>query len=281
MLSILHDVRFAVRSLLKAPAITVVVVLTLAVAIGANTAIFSVVESVLLKPLPYPDEDRIVRVAATVKAQAGERGDRGNAFSDRGYWLFANNNHSFAKFGAYGGPLSVPLTGEGDARLISAAVMTLSAFEALGVRPELGRFPTAEEDSPGGAAVALLSHDLWVSQYAADPAIVGRVIAIDGAPREVIGVMPAYYGFPTPDIDMWVPFRLDPTSDNFGATVTTRLLVSPRASRLKLRQPTHAASSPVSVKSATAHFGSKASSTAVRWFARGATSSPAMRASRC
>jgi len=217
MLSILHDVRFAVRSLLKAPAITVVVVLTLAVAIGANTAIFSVVESVLLKPLPYPDEDRVVRVAATVHAAAGERGDRGNAFSDRGYWLFANNNHSFAKFGAYGGPLSVPLTGEGAARLISAAVMTLSAFEALGVRPELGRFPTAEEDSPGGAAVALLSHDLWVSQYAADPAIVGRVIAIDGAPREVIGVMPAYYGFPTPDIDMWVPFRLDPASDNFGS----------------------------------------------------------------
>jgi putative ABC transport system permease protein len=217
MLSILHDLRFAVRSLLKAPAITVVVVLTLAVAIGANTAIFSVVESVLLKPLPYPDEDRIVRVAATVKAQAGERGDRGNAFSDRGYWLFANNNRSFAKFGAYGGPLPVPLTGEGAARQVNAAVMTSSAFEALGVLPERGRFPTAEEDSPGGAAVALLSHDLWVSQYAADPAIVGRVIDIDGAPREVIGVMPVYYGFPTPDIDLWVPFRLDPASENFGS----------------------------------------------------------------
>ena len=213
----MHDIRFAARSLLKTPAITFVVVLTLAVAIGANTAIFSVVESVLLKPLPYPDEDRVVRVAATVHAVGGERGDRGNAFSDRGYWLFANDNHSFAKFGAYGGPLSVPLTGEGAARLVSAAVMTLSAFEALGVFPELGRFPTVQEDSPGGAAVALLSHDLWVSQYAADPAIVGRVIDIDGAPREVIGVMPAYYGFPTPDIDLWVPFRLDPASDNFGS----------------------------------------------------------------
>jgi putative ABC transport system permease protein len=215
--SVLHDVRVAVRSLLKARALTFVVVLTLAVAIGANTAIFSVVESVLLKPLPYPDEDRVVRVAATAHAVGGERGDRGNAFSDRGYWHFANNNRSFAKFGAYGGPLSVPLTGEGAPRLVGAAVMTLSAFEAIGVLPELGRFPAAEEDSPGGAAVALLSHDLWVSQYGADPAIVGRVIAIDGAPREVIGVMPAYYNFPTPDIDLWAPFRLDPASDNFGS----------------------------------------------------------------
>jgi hypothetical protein len=98
--SVLHDVRFAFRSLLKAPGVAFVVVLTLAVAIGANTAIFSVVESVLLKPLPYPDEDRVVRVAATVHDRGGARGDRGNAFSDRGYWHFATNNRSFEKFGA-------------------------------------------------------------------------------------------------------------------------------------------------------------------------------------
>ena len=180
MLNFLHDVRFAARSLLKTPAITFVVVLTLAVAIGANTAIFSVVESVLLKPLPYPDEDRVVRVAATVHTVGGERGDRGNAFSDRGYWLFANNNHSFAKFGAYGGPLPVPLTGDGAARQVSAAVMRFSAFEALGVLPELGRFPTAQEDSPGGAAVSFPDeyrrgsrwHDLrvrWLRQRANSP----------------------------------------------------------------------------------------------------------------
>ena len=216
-MNLLHDVHFALRSLVKAPAITFVVVLTLAVAIGANSAIFSVVESVLLKPLPYPDQDRLVRVAATVYGAKGATGDRGNTFSDRGYWHFANNNRSFAKFGAYGGPLPVPLTGEGAARQVGAALMTLSAFEALGVLPELGRFPTVAEDLPGGAAVALLSHDLWESQYAADPAIVGRVIYIDGAPREVIGVMPAYYDFPRPGVDLWVPFRLDPASRNFAS----------------------------------------------------------------
>jgi putative ABC transport system permease protein len=215
--SVWPDVRVAARSLLKSPALAFVVVLTLAVAIGANTAIFSVVESVLLKPLPYPDETRIVRVAATVHERGTTRGDRGNAFSDRGYWHFANNNRSFEKFGASAGPVEVGLTGEGAARQVVAALMTLSAFEVLGVRPELGRFPTPEEDASGGAAIALLSHDLWVSQYAADPTIVGRVIYIDGGPREVIGVMPAHYDFPAADIDVWVPLRLNPASGNFSA----------------------------------------------------------------
>ncbi len=99
--SLLHDIRFAIRSLLNAPGITLVVVLTLAVAIGANTAIFSVVEGVLLQPLPYPDDDRIVRVAATVHRVEGAAGDRGNAFADRGYQHFANNQRSFEKFGGF------------------------------------------------------------------------------------------------------------------------------------------------------------------------------------
>ena len=100
--SFVQDVRVASRGLLKTPGLTFVVVLTLAVAIGANTAIFSVIDGVLRRPLPYPDEDRIVRVAATTYAtDANSRGDRGNSFSDRGYWHFANNNRSFEKFGGY------------------------------------------------------------------------------------------------------------------------------------------------------------------------------------
>ena len=99
--------------------------------------------------------------------------------------------------------------------------MTLSAFEVLGVLPELGRLPTPEEDAPGGPSVVLLSHDLWVSRYGADPSILGRTIDVNGTPREVIGVMPAGYDFPTtrptPDIDVWIPFQLDPASTNFGS----------------------------------------------------------------
>ena len=212
-----QDLRVALRGVLKTRGLTLVVVLTLAVAIGANTAIFSVIDSVLLKPLPYPNEDRIVRVAATVHDSSETRGDRGNSFSDRGYWLFANNNRSFDAFGGYAGPVPVPLTGDGTARQVAVALMTLSAFDVLGVPPVVGRLPTSEEDAPGGAAVALLSHDLWINQYGGDPAIVGRIVYVDGGPREVVGIMPEYFDFPVPDVDLWVPFRLNPASENSTA----------------------------------------------------------------
>lgn len=215
--SLPRDIRVAFRSLLKAPGLTFVVVLTLGVAIGANTAIFSVVESVLLGPLPYPNEDRIVRVAATVHESTGARGDRGNTFSDRGYWHFLNNNRSFEKFGGYsGGTQPLPLTGDGSPRQVRRGGMTLAAFEVLGVFPELGRLPTPEEDAPNGPAVVLLSHELWASLYGSDPAILGRTLNLNGTPREVIGVMPAGYDFPAPEAELWTPMQLDPASPNFG-----------------------------------------------------------------
>jgi putative ABC transport system permease protein len=215
--SLLHDIRVACRSLLKSPGLAFVVVMTLGVAIGANTAIFSVVESVLLRPLAYPNEDRIVRVAATVHERPNSRGDRGNTFSDRGYWHFRDNNRSFEKFGGYsGGTQQLPLTGDGSPRQVGRGGMTLDAFEVLGVLPELGRLPAPEEDAPNGPAVALLSHELWMSQYGADPAILGRTITLDGTSREVIGVMPAGYDFPSPDVELWTPMQLNPASPNFG-----------------------------------------------------------------
>jgi len=215
--SLAHDTHAAFRSLLKAPSLTFVVALTLGVAIGANTAIFSVVSSVLLDPLPYPNEDRIVRVAATVHESAGARGDRENTFSDRGYWHFRSNNRSFEKFGGYlGGAQPMPLTGDGPPRQVNVGAMTLEAFEVLGVYPELGRLPTPEEDAPNGPAVVLLSHELWTSQYGADPAVLGRTLHLNGTPREVIGVMPAGYDFPAPQAELWRPMQLDPASPNFG-----------------------------------------------------------------
>jgi len=214
--SFLHDVRFAFRSLLKAPGITFVVVVTLAVAIGANTAIFSVVESVLLRPLPYPDEGRIVRVAATVYPSLAPGEDRGNTFSDGGYWHFVNNNRSFQEFGAYITEVPLPLTGGALPLQVDVGPMTLSAFEVLGVLPEHGRLPTPEEDTPGGPYVALLSHELWVSQYGGDPSILGETIDLNGTRREVIGVMPAGYNFPAPSVDVWTPLQLDAASANFG-----------------------------------------------------------------
>lgn len=196
---LVHDVRVAFRGLLKTSVLTLVIVLTLAVAIGANTAIFSVIQSVLLQPLPYPAEDRIVSVAAN--------SDGGMpAFSPAGYALFAAGNRSFEAFGGYLPPFPQPLTGDGPARQVNVGMMTSSAFDVLEVFPERGRLPTQQEDALGGPLVALMSHDLWVSRYGADPSIVGRTIELNGEPTEVIGVMPPGYDFPSPETDVWIPF---------------------------------------------------------------------------
>ncbi len=214
MSSFPQDVRIALRSLAKAPTFAAVTIATLGVAIGANTAIFSVVDGVLLRPLPYPDADRIVRVSAATLPQAGG----GEApFSDRGYWHFKDNNRAFEAFGGYelGNP-QWPLTGDGPPLQVDVALLSLSAFEVIGTLPQRGRFPAPEEDVPDAPLVVLLSDGLWVDRYGADPGIIGRTIELNGAAREVIGVMPPGYDFPNPEIDVWAPSRLNPASENFG-----------------------------------------------------------------
>jgi putative ABC transport system permease protein len=213
--SFVADVRIALRTLLKDRGFTAVTVLTLAVAIGANTAIFSVVDGVLLRPLPYPEADRLVTVAATTFPSAGGTGEA--PFSDRGYWHFVNSNRAFDGFGAYSaGQPQWPLTGDGQPVQVDVGMMTASAFEIVGTLPQRGRFPTAEEDVPDAPEVALLSDGLWVERYGSDPGILGRVLDLNGEQVEVIGVMPAGYNFPTPEVDIWIPRRLDPASENFG-----------------------------------------------------------------
>ncbi len=213
--ALLQDVRVAVRALKSARSFTLVSVLTLAVAIGANTAIFSVVDGVLLRPLPYPDADRIVSVAAGVLPQAG--GGEEAPYSDRGYWHFVNNNRAVEAFGAYSaGSAQAPLTGDGPPLQVDVAPMTASAFQVIGLAPIRGRLPSEAEDAPDGPTVALISHGLWVSRYGEDPGVIGRSIELNGSPREVIGVMPPGYDFPTPEVDVWVPRQLDPASENFG-----------------------------------------------------------------
>ena len=218
-----QDVRYATRTLRKQPGFTVAVVLTLALGIGAATAVFTVVEGVLLSPLPYPEPDRIVRVAAVVQGSTEE--ERGKQpFSPRGYWHFVTGNRSFQKFGGIvAQAVPITLTGDGPPVQIDVGVMTLSAFEVLGVVPERGRLPTPEEDAPRGPAVVVLSHELWVSRYGADPSILGKRINTSGTWRQVVGIMPAAYGFPTPDTAAWIPFQLDPASANLGGHFITAI----------------------------------------------------------
>jgi hypothetical protein len=134
-----RDLRTALRALRRRPGFAAVVTLTLAVVIGANTAIFSVVDGVLLRPLPYLEPDRIVRVSALTLPQAG--GDE-MPFSDRGYWHFVENGRVWDQFGGVEGAVEWPLTGEGPPLQVEVVAMTVSALELLGVQPALGRPPS-------------------------------------------------------------------------------------------------------------------------------------------
>lgn len=212
--SIARDVHLAFRALMKSREFAAVTILTLAVAIGANTAIFSVVDAVLLRPLPFPEEDELVIVRAGLRPETDAGEDI--VFSDRGFRHFVNNNQVFEAFGGYARPAQVPLTGDGEPLQVDAARMTASLFQLLGVSPQRGRWPTAEEDVDGASGVVLLSNALWTERYGADPDMVGRAITLNGSPFDVIGIMPAGYDFPTPEVDVWIPYRLDPASENFG-----------------------------------------------------------------
>jgi putative ABC transport system permease protein len=191
----MHDIRLAVRQLAKSPVFTAIAVLTLAVGIGANTAIFSAVNTVLLRPLPYPESDRLVEVVTT-----GYQGVRfGVSYPDlqdiRGF------TQDFAGVAAYT-TQRYNLIGAGDPREVQAAATTENMFAVLRVPPELGRpFTAAEIRTP----VALISHGLWVTSFGGDPGILGKPISLDGRSYTVIGVMPGGFHFPDDDIQVWTP----------------------------------------------------------------------------
>jgi len=203
------DLRIAIRSLLRNRTFSVITILTLAVGIGANTAIFSVVEGVMLRPLPYPNADRLVRVAT---AAAPRTGLVEIPFSAAGFSHFAEHNRSFEAFGGYlesGTRWRVPLLGDGPPQEVVRTSIQVSALEVLGVAPEVGRLPTREEDLMDPVApVVLLSHDLWSSRFGSDPSVVGRTITLRDWSAEVIGVMPRGFDFPSPEVDVWTLGRL-------------------------------------------------------------------------
>jgi putative ABC transport system permease protein len=237
MNAILRDIRLALRSFARQPSFTAIAVLTLAIAIGANTAIYSVVNGVLLRPLPYPDADRIVTLTLGVVPEGGM--DE-LPFSDRGYWFYKQQSRGLSAFGGYNSQ-KVPLVGDGPPAQITAGVMTRGAFDVLGVQPLRGRLWSPEEDLPNGPRVTVISHSLWQSRYGGDPGIIGRMIDVNGIKREVIGIMPAGYDFPSPEVSLWLPYALLPTSDNYGGhhiSVVARL-----AGGVSLEQATQEAES--------------------------------------
>ena len=192
--SLLQDVRYTLRMLRTSPGFTLVTVLTLALGIGPTTAVYSVVEGVLLRPLPYADPERVVRVGWTYE-QYYASGRFGASPSVAEVRAWSEQNHSFDDVAPYWGDNPV-LTGLGDATRVTAYAVKSNLFPMLGAEPILGRGFTAEEDRPGSAPAAVLSYRVWVARFGRDPNVLGRSITLDGTTLQIVGVMPATFRFP-------------------------------------------------------------------------------------
>lgn len=214
--SIRNDLAFAVRQLVRNRAFTAVVVLTLGLAIGANSAIFSVVDGVLLRPLPYPGADRLLLVWEADRFSGTTREDA----SVPDYYDIREENHSFAALGAFEQePLTLTEPGAEPVRLIGGKV-SQDILGVLGTSPRLGRGFSAAEDTPGGPRVAMLSEELWRTRFGGDPAILDHVIHLDGEPYAVVGVLPSAVAFPSEHTDLWVPLQQGPaTTPRYNHTV--------------------------------------------------------------
>ena len=199
--SMVRDVRHAARGLLRNPGFSLVVVLTLGVGVGANAAVFSFVNAVLLQPLPYPEADRLVAVQETSPPAPF-------LVTPGDYVDWKERNDVFEALSGYMYSVSGLTAPSGDAELLYTVAVSSDFFRTLRVRSFLGRTLLPDEDRPGRDGVVVLGHGLWTRRFGADPDVVGREIALDGRPRTVIGVMPPEFEFPPGGRDVWVPLVL-------------------------------------------------------------------------
>ncbi len=202
MQSILYDMRFAVRSLLKRPAFATTVLLTLVLSVGASTAVFSVVNGVLLHPLPHPDPEELVLVYE-VDQRDGFFDDHNNV-TIAGFGAWREQNRVFESIAGF---QTFPLTfrGDGDPEQVPTGSVTPAFFTTLGVNTILGRTFLPEEGRPGAAPVVILGHTLWQTRYGGDPDIVGTLVGVGSGTAEVIGVLPLGFEFLDQDVAMWIP----------------------------------------------------------------------------
>ena len=208
-----QDVRYAFRSIRKSPGFTVVVVLTLGLGIGANTAIFSVLNAAILQPLPYPQPEQLQFLAT----RSG-RGDGGQgSLSPAEYWEFTELNQSFSGVGAFVFG-DVNLAARDQPRRVTRASVNAELLEALAVQPERGRWFRRDETRAGGPALVMLSHDLWQSAFGAREDLVGGTIEVDGVTREVIGIMPAGFDLMDRHVEVWLPLQLAPAIRQYRAS---------------------------------------------------------------
>ena len=212
-MSLSSQLRLFFRRLRASPGFTLLSLLTLAIGVGANLAIFAIVNAVLLRPLPIPDSERLVilRHAAPGLAQLDEL-----PMSDALHFLYADESRTLESVAAYRDE-QVSFTGPENPQRVEASSVTASFFDVLRTSPRFGRSFTAEEDRPGAAPVIVLSDGLWRSRFGAEPGVAGRVVELDGESVEVVGVMPPGFSFSQQEIDLWRPLRLDRENVQLGA----------------------------------------------------------------
>jgi len=207
--NVFRDLRFGLRTLRKNPGFTFVVIFTLALGIGANTAIFSVMESQLWRPLPFPDSERLVDVH-TVQRKNPKQWDM---ITNSVCLAWMRQSHSFANLGAYNYPSQRNLAAGGRAEQVLVMMLTASLFDTLGVTPGHGRNFSPQEETPGADHVAILSHELWQNQFASAADAIGKAITIDGQPYTVVGIAPQNLHFEfLPDPAIYVPLAIDPAA---------------------------------------------------------------------
>jgi len=204
---LLQDLRYGARMLRKNPGFTFVAVLTLALGIGANTAIFSVVYTVLVKTLPYPQTDRLVMLYEDVRLPNYQ--NERNEPSPGNFYDWAKQSTLFANTAAYRNR-SWNLSGEGEPIRVEGELVTSEFFATLQIQPTLGRVFAVEENQPGNSHVVVISDGLWQSRFGSNPQVLGQKILLDGESHTIVGVMPPGFHFPDPDDQLWVPMGMSP-----------------------------------------------------------------------
>lgn len=224
--SLARDLRHSLRMLRRTPTFTAAALLTLGIGIGANTAVFSVVNSVLLKPLPYPDSERLVAVWLKAPGAAGLTSVSGDLrLSDSMYFTYAEQNRTFQSLGVWDAD-SDTVTGLAEPERVSAVDVSDGALEALDVPPVLGRWLSREDQAPHGRATVMLGYGYWQRRFGGDRAVIGRNIMVDSRPREIVGVMPRDFQFVDTTADLILPLAFDRSQamlPGFGYRCVARL----------------------------------------------------------
>jgi putative ABC transport system permease protein len=204
-----QDLRFALRMVRREPVATVVAVATLALSIGATSAMFSLVNSVVIRPLPYAAPEQLVEVRLQAPGLKIEKLE----LADNEYFFFAREKHLFDSLAAYSTSES-NLTGIEPPERIGLASVSASLFRVLGVTPLFGRVFTPDEDRPGRTGSAILSYSYWRRRFGADPHVLGVTVRLNGVPHTVVAVMRPDFQMPSRDIGIWVPLGLNPANPN-------------------------------------------------------------------